>query len=64
MLYFGIFNYYFGGILNFSEIWTQVQRFVEDAVAGLVKAPRLVQATSNADLDEVARLLYSGADLS
>jgi len=39
-----------------------VQRFVEDAVAGLVKAPRLVQATSNANLDEVARLLYSGAD--
>merc|ERR1719247_3100968 len=39
-----------------------VQRFVEDTVAGLVKAPRLVQATSNADIDEVARLLYSGAD--
>jgi hypothetical protein len=27
-----------------------------------VKAPRLVQATANADVDEVARLLYSGAD--
>jgi hypothetical protein len=47
---------------NIQDRSLAVQRFVEDTVAGLVKAPRLVQATSNADVDEVARLLYSGAD--
>jgi hypothetical protein len=40
----------------------QVARYVEDTVQGMVRAPRLVEAASENDVEVFAKLLYSGAD--